>query len=135
MAFTFLFTGADFDKTSAKQAIANHEIVFKLKEIYSEMVEIIMTSSESSEDIYRLFMVNELSDKLYKMCDRIEQEIGDDDNWASIEYDQLGLDFWNAWHTSDWMLQAWRAAGSWDINLSFEEELVDVLATLSKQED
>lgn len=135
MAFTISFTGADFEKTSAKQAIANHDIAFQLREIYSELVDIIMTSTESSEDIYRLFMVNELSEKLYQMCERIEREVGDEDDWVSTEYDQLGLDFWNAWHTSDWMLRAWKADGSWDINLGFEEKLSDVLAKLSKQED
>jgi hypothetical protein len=135
MASIFNFTGAVFDEITAEAVIAHRKEVMKLNDIVKDMNELIMASTESSEDIQTLFMINELSEKLYTMCDRVSVELEEQDQALANHLDSLGMDFWRAHNISDWLLRAWREDGHWDTGLHFEEKVIDILATLSKQED
>jgi hypothetical protein len=136
MAFNFNLSSAVFNEITAETALAHPDCVQQLREVYEQMTDLIMSSTESSEDINILFMINALSDELYQMCDRVSVEIDPQEN-EELEraYDELGTLFYRAFHTSDWMLRAWRSDSTWETGLYFEEKLNGILATLSKQED
>jgi hypothetical protein len=136
MAFNFNLSSAVFNNITAETALANPDCVQQLHEIYEQMTDLIMSSTESSEDINILFMINALSDELYQMCDRVSVEIDPQENEELEQaYDELGTLFYRAFHTSDWMLRAWRSDSKWETGLCFEEKLNGILAKLSKQED